>query len=574
MNTDKNYNTIFKIFEILNKEQKKKLILNSCFSILISINEAFAVGLFVGYITLATKINEINKLELYIFLNKRFDNFNEIKFLIYIALVLILYFILRGLFNFIYIQRLSLFSERVYEYLATELIELYLKISYEDFGKRGLGFIQKVLVSETYNFTHVISSCLMFISELLLLIILCIFLISNNWKSTTFLIIFLSVSIFLIKNWTTKKIILLGSIREHTHKKYFEDINNIFRNFKYLKVSPHGPSFIKNVRENIQKYINANVRSSAISQIPRSLLEIIGYTAIIIVFAYLIVFNNGNIIEIIPTISLIAIGLSRMLPSVNRLVGAYNQINYHKSTIDLIHNELNLKKEVNFKSVKNFSIIDIKNLTVKIEEKIIFKNINLKIKRGKNIGILGESGAGKSTLIDVLMGLRGYAKGIITVDGKNSNPSKFDGFYGNVSYIPQEIYLSDITIQENISMGEGEDAEKIDQILTKVNLKNIFEERDGLNTMLGDGGMSISGGQAQRIAVARALYKDCEVIIMDEPTSSLDNLTSQKLMENIYDLTLNKTLIIVTHNPNILYKCDYIYEFIEGELKIIKKEND
>jgi ABC-type bacteriocin/lantibiotic exporter with double-glycine peptidase domain len=92
--------------------------------------------------------------------------------------------------------------------------------------------------------------------------------------------------------------------------------------------------------------------------------------------------------------------------------------------------------------------------------------------------------------------------------------------------------------------------------------------------MLGDGGMSISGGQAQRIAVARALYRDSEVIIMDEPTSSLDNLTSQKLMENIYDLTSNKTLIIVTHNPNILYKCDYIYKFFEGKLMLVKINND
>jgi len=574
MNTYKKYTIILKIFEILNKEQKKKLILNSCFSILISINEAFAVGLFVGYITLATKINEINKLEAYIFLNKIFDNINEIKFLVFIAFILIVYFLLRGLFNYLYIQRLSLFSEKIYEYLATELIELYLKISFEDFGKRGLGYIQKVLVSETYNFTHVISSCLMFLSELLLLIILCIFLISSNWQSTTFLVIFLSISILLIKNWTTKKIIRLGSIRERANKKYFEDINNIFRNFKYLKVSPHGPSFIKSVRENIQKYINANVGSSAISQIPRTLLEILGYTAIIIVFAYLIVINNGNIIEIIPTISLIAIGLSRILPSVNRLVGAYNQINYHKSTIDLIHNELNLKKEEKIKSNKNFSIVEIKNLTVIIEGKKIFENINLQIEKGKNIGILGESGAGKSTLIDVLMGIRGYAEGIITVDGEKFNPKKFDRFYGNLSYIPQNVYLSDVTILENISMGGEKNIEKIDQILKKVELKNIFDKRDGLNTMLGDGGMSISGGQAQRIAVARALYRDSEVIIMDEPTSSLDNLTSQKLMENIYDLTSNKTLIIVTHNPNILYKCDYIYKFFEGKLMLVKINND
>ena len=121
-------------------------------------------------------------------------------------------------------------------------------------------------------------------------------------------------------------------------------------------------------------------------------------------------------------------------------------------------------------------------------------------------------------------------------------------------------------------MGYEVEPKKIEEILIKVGLSETFDKRGGLNTLLGDGGVAISGGQAQRIAIARALYRDSEIIIMDEPTSALDAVTSEKLMKNIYELTQEKTLIVVTHNPKILNQCDYIYKFIDGRLTMVNPQ--
>lgn len=566
-------NLLKKILDTLNRSQKKTLITNSFLSVLVSINEAFAVGLFVGFITLATKIRELDNSITYQAFKKLWTGVSEVEFFALSGTLLIGYFIFRAIFNYFYAYRLALFSEKIYEYLACNLIEVYLKISYEDFNKRGMGSIQKVLISETYNFTHVISSLLILITELFLLVILSFFLFINNWKTTTFLIGFLTLSTIIVKKWSGNKMIALGVSREESHKKYYQDINNIYRNFKYLKVSPHGESFISNVRKNIKTYINTNIGSSTLSQIPRSILELAGYSAVISIFTYLIISKDGDILEIIPTVSLIAIGLSRMLPSVNRLVGAFNQINFHKATIDLIHEEMRLKQDRINLSINRFSHIEIKNLSVNIDGKKILKDINMSIEKGSHIGILGHSGSGKTTLIDVLIGIRDYAEGAIFIDEKITSNKRFSGLTGIVSYIPQSIYLSDMSILDNITMGTEIQIDRVLNILGQVELKDEFMAREGLNTKLGDGGVAMSGGQAQRIGIARALYQNSEVIIMDEPTSSLDELTSERLMKNIYEIAKNKTLILVTHNPKILYSCNSIYSFSKGELKIVSKND-
>ena len=183
-----------------------------------------------------------------------------------------------------------------------------------------------------------------------------------------------------------------------------------------------------------------------------------------------------------------------------------------------------------------------------------------------------QSGSGKTTLIDVLIGIRDYSEGSILIDGKISSKKRFLGLSGIVSYIPQNIFLSDMSILDNITMGTESDNEKVLDILGKVELRNIFMAREGLNTKLGDGGVEMSGGQSQRIGIARALYRNSEVIIMDEPTSSLDEVTSQRLMKNVYEISKNKTLIVVTHNPKILFLCDKIYNFANGELNEVSKK--
>ena len=194
------------------------------------------------------------------------------------------------------------------------------------------------------------------------------------------------------------------------------------------------------------------------------------------------------------------------------------------------------------------------------------------LKKGDFIGIIGETGSGKSTLINLFTGLLKPSEGKIEVDGLNifSNLSEW---HKKIGYVPQSIYLMDDTIKKNIAFGLREDDiddNSVKQAVEKASLSEFLKNLpNGLDTIVGEKGIRISGGQQQRIGIARALYRDPEILILDEATSSLDQSTEKKIMDSIQFLKRKKTLIIVTHRLSTVDKCDKIFFINEG--KILKQ---
>ena len=191
------------------------------------------------------------------------------------------------------------------------------------------------------------------------------------------------------------------------------------------------------------------------------------------------------------------------------------------------------------------------------------------VKKGDFVGIIGETGSGKSTLINLLIGLLKPSEGKIEVDDLNIN-SNLPEWYKKIGYVPQSVYLTDDTIRKNIAFGLRED--NIDDALIKVAVekaslnKFLNELSNGLETIVGEKGIRLSGGQQQRIGIARALYRDPEILILDEATSSLDQLTEKKIMESIQFLKRKKTLIIITHRLATVKSCDKIFFIDKGKI--------
>ena len=212
-----------------------------------------------------------------------------------------------------------------------------------------------------------------------------------------------------------------------------------------------------------------------------------------------------------------------------------------------------------------------KNLALSFDEKQLFSNVNLEIKKGTTIGIIGESGAGKSTLADILLRLYVPEKGGIYMDGIDINtiPNSWNKM---VSYVPQVVSLLDDTIRTNIAFGESIiDDSKVWDVLEKASLKEfVLTLPDGLDTIVGERGVKFSGGQRQRIAIARALYFDPQILILDEATSALDNDTESAIMDAIDKLAGKITMIIIAHRVTTLRCCDKIYEVTNG--KIVERE--
>ena len=208
-------------------------------------------------------------------------------------------------------------------------------------------------------------------------------------------------------------------------------------------------------------------------------------------------------------------------------------------------------------------MIELKNISFEYENTAIFENLSLSVAKGEKIGIIGESGCGKSTLLKLMAGLYVPSSGEVTVDGV----SRPEEIIKKVSVVMQSPMLLPLSIIENITMGHEYEKEKIEKIIESANLKKWIDSLpEGLDTYLGDRADELSGGQAQRIAIARAMFKDAKILLLDEPTSALDGENAASVLEAISHFTADKTVVHVTHRKEHLEGYDRVFLMKNGEL--------
>ena len=287
---------------------------------------------------------------------------------------------------------------------------------------------------------------------------------------------------------------------------------------------------------------------------------------------------------ILPMISLLAVSTVRFVPALNIITSSLAAIRIRKYAIDYIidlikkANLLSEKKKSEGVYKKDFSKneifsnnIKLKNISFNYEtdKKIAVNNINIDIAKGKSVGLIGKSGSGKSTLVDIIIGLLEPSTGEIFIDDNNISIKKIS-WQKQLGYVPQEVYLLDDTIRNNITFGiekEEIDEKLLSDVIEKSQLKNLINSLSNkLDTLIGDRGARLSGGEKQRIGIARALYNKPKVIVFDEATSSLDIYNENKILKEIYENKKDKTLIIISHRNNTVKYCDLIYVMEDGKI--------
>jgi ABC-type bacteriocin/lantibiotic exporter with double-glycine peptidase domain len=290
---------------------------------------------------------------------------------------------------------------------------------------------------------------------------------------------------------------------------------------------------------------------------------------------------NRDMLSIVQYLSVFAIASFRIIPGASRIFTSFQSIKFRQPSVELLSKEFGLKNYYHVK--KNSQSKDLKP-PLKFQKEINLRNvcfaypirkefylseISMNIKKGNFIGIIGKTGSGKSTLINLFTGLLRPTEGKIEVD-ELSIFSNLSEWHKKIGYVPQSIYLTDDTIRKNIAFGLLEndiDNDLIKQAAEKANLSEFIKNLpNGLDTIVGEKGARISGGQQQRIGIARALYRNPEILILDEATSSLDNLTEKKIMDSILFLKGKKTLIVVTHRLSTVNKCDKIFFINKGKI--------
>ncbi|MDC0198513.1 ABC transporter ATP-binding protein/permease [Candidatus Thioglobus sp.] len=309
---------------------------------------------------------------------------------------------------------------------------------------------------------------------------------------------------------------------------------------------------------------------------PRFVLEAVGMTLIALI-AFAMSLKEGGIATAIPILGALALGAQRLLPALQQAYASFSSIRgvevSLKDVLDLLEQPIpehsNQPPSAPIKFEREIKLTNLSFRYLK-ETPLILKNINLSIAKGERIGFMGVTGSGKSTLLDIIMGLLPPTEGKLTIDQKPLNTQNRRAWQAHIAHVPQNIYLSDSTIEENIAFGveiDQIDHKRVKKVAKQAQLADMIEDlKDGYQTMVGERGIRLSGGQRQRINIARALYKKADVLIFDEATSALDSSTEQEVMKAIERLGDQLTILIIAHRLTTLRGCDRIVQFDKDNL--------
>jgi len=323
---------------------------------------------------------------------------------------------------------------------------------------------------------------------------------------------------------------------------------------------------------------NAQANVVIISGSPRFGIESLGIV-LIIILAYTLAIRDEGIGEAIPTLGAFAMGAQRMLPILQQAYSCWAII---KSSEDYLNDTLHLLDQ----PLPNYALENDTLIPMKFNDKITIQNVSFKysentenvlnqicleIKKGERIGFIGTTGSGKSTLLDILMGLISPNKGQLLIDDIPINEANSRFWQSHIAHVPQSIFLSDSSIAENIAFGvpfEHINMDRVREVALKAQISEVIETLElKYMTHVGERGIRLSGGQRQRIGIARALYKNADVIVFDEATSALDNQTEREVMRSIQSLSNELTVFIVAHRITTLKNCTKIVEISDGRIK-------
>ena len=564
---------IKKINQILDKKLKKMLFIFFLVISLISILEILSIGLIIPLIT--SILNE-DILRNYLQNNLIFfDNFTNSQITIFLfSLMVFIYFVKAITLLFFSWLQLS-YVTKLEATLCKKLYSSYLNRPYKFFTNINSSVLIRNITEEVQHFSNsIIFNGLNLFLEILIVVFISIFLFFYNPLVTFQLILLCFVISFLFIKLTKKKLSIWAKERQSNAEMKIKHIQQGIGGIKEIKILGNEKKFVEYFNNHNQRYATINKYFNMITQSSRIILEFFAilFFCLIVIYSHLSGIKNS---EILVLIAVFAAAAFRLLPSFNRINVSFSNIRYGMPSIDILYQEKNnislIEKKNQNNVVHNLNAKKIFNSSIRVEKlyfgynKInVLENVNLEIQKNSIIGIVGSSGSGKSTFVDLILDLQKPNKGSIYID--NLNISSLDQTWRNfIGYVPQNIYLLDDTLKKNIAFGLDEvqiDDKKIFNSLKLSQLDDFVSNnlKDGINTNIGEGGIRLSGGQRQRIGIARALYKNPELIIFDESTSSLDLKTEERIIETIKSIRQNKTFIIISHRTSTLKVCDVVYE--------------
>jgi ABC-type multidrug transport system fused ATPase/permease subunit len=459
----------------------------------------------------------------------------------------------------------------------------YEKTIYQPYSiqiKRNSSSLISTITTKINAVTGTIQSILVIASSSIILLSSLSFMLYFNFLITSIVFGSIASIYILIANATKKKLNNYGEIISNENANVVKVLQESLGSIRDILINGTQSTYCKIFSETDLRLRKTNSSIQIIAIVPKYIIETVGMT-IIGLIAYLIAANGKSVIGEIPALGALVICAQRMIPVLQQLYNSWVYIRSGQSTakdvLDLLNQELTEQsKNKKYIPLLYQNSIELKNIGFRYSETSpwIIRNVNLEIKKGCKIGIIGATGSGKSTIVDVIIALLEPVEGEIKIDGIRVNKENDYRWQAQIAHVPQQIFLTDASVAENIAFGIEPikiDYKRVREAARKANIEKAIEGwKDKYKTIVGERGVRLSGGQRQRLGIARALYKNANVLVFDEATSALDVRTENEVMREINKIENEITVIVIAHRMDTLKFCNNIIDVSNGAITIIR----
>ncbi len=500
---------------------------------------------------------------------------NTEQMIVYLGIISFAVVVLSTIFKIITQYAVNRFSNLQRHYFSSRLLTIYLNQKYEFYIQNNSSLLIKNVLSEVDQLigTMILPTLTMMSYGVVLFTMTGILLIYDPIMAlgTAGILGSFYVSIFML---IKRKLSRIGAEFTQANKERYQSCQEALGGIKDVIINNAKQGYIEQFEKSSRVFARHIATRETLGQIPLNIIETIGYGSII-GLAILLVISGKDVSHILPVLGLYGFAAYRMLPAAQNIYRSISQLRFAQEVLRVLIPEFHLEK-LNITSetvtknaeLKFEKVIRLENVSFAYPNRLdkpVLTNFSLEIKKNTSLGIMGKSGSGKSTLMDLMLGLLAPQRGKIYIDDVELTEQNVEAWCGLVGYVPQFIYLADKSVAENIAFGILKDQIDLEQVkkvakLAQIdsfimqNLKNGYEE------IVGERGVMLSGGQRQRIGIARALYKNPEIIFMDEATSALDIETEQSVNEAIQCLNGKITMVIIAHRSSAIENCDFMYD--------------
>jgi len=507
------------------------------------------------------------------------DLSSEIELIQIFGIVVALLFVLKNTYLLYINYILHKFIYKKYVLISTKLLRRYIEMPYINHLQTNSSYLQRNINTEVFwLFANILVPGITLLTEVVIVFSIIFALLYIEPAKTLVLICGFGSILLIVMFVIKRKMDAMGIVSQQYFGEMVKSVNQSLGGIKLTKVTRASEYFVNIFNNNVKRYSINTANLKNISQWPRYLIEVIVVLGIVVAVIVTTYDNPDSKLDL-SQLSFFGLAAVRLMPSFNRITSSYTNIRYYSASLDVVFNELNKsnndKEEVDIDrdNLITFSQdIVFDNVSYKYPGSIkhSIKNLSFKIKRGKSIALIGESGSGKTTIVDLICGLLKPNNGLIMADGKNIF-SNLHEWRSMVSYVPQDIYLLDDSLRNNIAYGvnsEDIDDNLIERVSKLAMLDNYIDELEfGYETMIGENGVKMSGGQRQRLGIARALYNQPKILILDEGTAALDNKSQEYVINSINSMANEITVITIAHRLDTVKNCDLILLIEKGSVK-------